>query len=353
MHYNSLKHETTFLGVTYLTRKASMAGTWAAVAVGVVSTGVGLYQSGQTNKKNKQLANQARSDEEARRAAAQGELIKAQESFNALRDERPGVTFEDWKAEYVKAITDPVLRDNFRKIKKEDFEAATDFAKQATASNIQNFLSARGELSQGADTELTARANELALTADSPAAVKRAMELRSSFIPSGTVRYDSQGRLVEGQRADKQLFNTAYEADLAARDRQFRMTRDLLNDYSNVADRQSEKAKDFLQFASLEPIARGFAEKALQTSIDFQKQDEMAQLSLINQYAAAASGIQPIAPAFHSTAASDQLTAQGISAAIKGIATYASNSNRGSSYSGSTPSYLSGAGVTSPYGDIF
>jgi len=163
------------------------------------------------------------------------------------------------------------------------------------------------------------------------------MELRSGYIPAGTVQYDSEGRLVEGQRADKQVFTTAYEADAAARDRQFRMQRDLLSDYTSIADRQAEKAKDFLQFAGLEPVARDMANKSLTTAIGFQQQDEQNQFELIRQYAAAASGIQPTQPTYRSTGPSDALIAEGISSAIKGMATYYNKQN--------TPTYLDGVEV--------
>ncbi len=311
--------------------------SWAAIGVGAATAVVGAVGAANTNKQNKQAAADAKADEEARRARATAELEKAYASFNALREERPGVTFDQWKNEYVKAITDPVLRENFRKIKQEDFEAATEFATSATGTNVTNFLNARDIISQGAAPQLTGRLNEIALNADSEAAAQRAMEIRSGYIPAGTVQYDSQGRLVEGQRADKQVFTTAYEADAAARDRQFRMGRDLLNDYTSVADRQTEKAKDFLQFAGLEPVARDMAGKSLATAIGFQQMDEQNQFDLIKMYAGAAAGVQPTQPTFRSTGPTDALMAEGISSAIKGIAQYYKKTN--------TPTYLDGVEV--------
>lgn len=330
-------------------KKRSQSGSYAALAIGVGTAIYGGIQSSNINKENKKRASAATADEERRRAAAGEELARATESLNALRSERPGATFEEWKNEYIKGLTDPVLRENFRKVKQEDFEAATDFAKQASEANIRNFLAGRDVLSQGKAAQITANLNELAMTADSESAVKRAMELRAPFIPTGTVRYDSEGRLVENQRATKQVFNTSYETDLAARDRSFRMQRDLLLDYSNIADRQTEKSKDFLQFASIEPLVRSFAEKALETSIDYSKQDTQNQFDLIKMYAAAQAGVQPTIPQYQSTAASDQLTAAGIQAAIKGIASYAGSNNGGGSSRTSTPSYVN----TTPYGQVF
>lgn len=310
--------------------------SWVATAVGVASTAYGAYSSSQTNKGNKQAASQAKADEEKRRARATAELNKAYDAFNALREERPGVTFEQWKNEYVKAISDPVLRENFRKVKEEDFMAATDFATRASADNVSNFLKARDIVSQGAAPELTDTLNNIALTGTSEEATKRAMELRSGYIPSGTVQYDAQGRLVEGQRADKQVFTTAYEADIANRDRQFRMSKDLLDSYSSIADRQAEKAKDFLQFAGLEPVARDFATKSLTAAIGFQQQDEAMQMELIKMYAGAAAGVQPTQPTYRSTGPSDALMAEGISSAIRGLASYYDK--------GYTPSYISSDG---------
>lgn len=313
--------------------------SWVATSVGVATTAYGAASSARTNKQNKRAASQAKADEEKRRERAVAELAKAQKSYNALREERPGLTFEDWKNEYVKAISDPVLKENFRKVREEDFVAATDFAQRATAGNIETFLQARDLISQGAAPELTARLNELALTADSDQAMKRAMELRAGYIPSGTVQYDEQGRLIEGQRADKQLFTTAYEADVAARDRQFRMSRDLLSDYTSVADRQSERARDFLQFASVEPTAKEFSTNALKTAIGFQEADERSQFDLIRQYAAAAAGVQPTQPTYQSTGPSDSLMAEGISTAIKGLASYYGNKRSTPSYTGPSQYY--------------
>lgn len=334
-------HTKTYrsFGIQWTSKRNAQLGTWVATAVGVATTAYGAYSSSKTNKENKNAASQAKGDEEKRRARATAELNKAYTAFNALREERPGVTFDQWKNEYVKAISDPVLRDNFRKVKEEDFVAATDFASRASAGNVENFLSARDIVSQGAAPELTRTLNQIATSGTSEEATKRAMELRAGYIPSGTVQYDAQGRLVEGQRADKQVFTTAYEADIANRDRQFRMSRDLLNDYSTVADRQTERAKEFLQFASMEPVAQGLATKSLTTAIGFQQQDEQNQFDLIRMYAGAAAGVQPTQPTYRSTGPSDALMAEGISTAIKGVASYYGNRSTTPTYNGPSTYY--------------
>lgn len=308
--------------------------------IGIAGAAYGGISSARTNKANKQAAAQAKADEKERRERALAEMSKAQEAYNALREERPGVTFEQWKREYVGAISDPVLREEFSKAKEDDFLSAVDFASRASQTNLESFADLRNALSQGAAPELTSRLNELALQADTPAAMQRAMEIRGGYIPSGTVQYDAQGRLVEGQRADKQVFTAAYEADLAARDRQFRMSRDLLGDYTSVAERQQEKARDFLQFASLEPTARALTSSAMETAIGFQRQDEQNQFDLIKQYAAAASGVQPVQPTYQPTAQSDALMGAGISTAIKGLASYFGEKKNTPTYVGPQQYYL-------------
>lgn len=307
--------------------------------IGIAGAAYGGISSARTNRQNRQAAADARAEEVARRERALAEMSKAQDAYNALREERPGVSFAQWKNEYVNAISDPVLREEFRKAKEDDFLSATDFAKRATTTNLETFLQARDLVSQGAAPELTQRLNELALTADAPAAMQRAMELRGGYIPSGTVQYDAQGRLVEGQRADKQVFSAAYEADVAARDRQFRMSRDLLSDYTSIADKQTERARDFLQFASLEPTARELTTSALNTAIRFQQQDEQNQFDLIRTYAAAAAGVQPVQPTYRSTAPSDALMGQGIADAIKGIASYYDQRPKTPTYTGPSTYY--------------
>lgn len=184
-------------------------------------------------------------------------------------------------------------------------------------------------------------ASDIALTSNPEAAYQRALELYSSNIPAGTVRTDAQGRLVESQGAAKKLFNIAFETQEQQRDIQFRRSRDLANDFAAIADRNTERAKDFLSFAGLEPVARGFALSALENRVAYQKADEAMQFGLIQQYAASASGGAAATPAYQDGSAYAKLMSQGIDTAIKGVAQANSNNNNASLKTGNnTGSYL-------------
>ena len=302
--------------------------SWVTVAVGVGTAAYGGYQASKTNSSNEGLANQARSDELKRREAASKELTKAYAAYEKMREERPGVTFGQFKNEYVSAISDPQFADAFRKIKEEDFNFAQKLANQATAGNLASYDLATEAVSGGAYKDLRTIQNDIAKTADTDASVKRALEIRSAYIPAGSVRTDSQGRFVEGQRADKQVFQTAYEQDLAARDRQFRMSRDLSNDYASIAERQQERAKDFINFGSLEPVARGFVSQAIGNAVGFQQADEANQFQLIRDYTNAAYANQQQTPQYSNPNSYNQMIATGIDSAVKGAATYYNQSQK-------------------------
>jgi hypothetical protein len=320
--------------------------SWFAVAAGVGTAVVGGVSAYNTNKSNEDAASQAKSDELKRREAASKELKKAYAAYEAMKEERPGISFSQFKNEYVGAISDPQFADAFRKIKEDDFTFAQKMADRATQGNLSNYELTTDAVSGGAYQDLRAKQNEIALTSDVDASVKRALELRSAYIPAGSVQSDSQGRFVEGQRADKQVFTTAYEQDLAARDRQFRMSRDLANDYATIAERQQERAKDFINFGSLEPVARGFVTQAIGNAVGFQQQDEANQFQLIRDYANSVFSNQTQQPQYQNPNAYNAMISSGIDSAIKGLATYNNTSQQTKQadynfgHGGSTGSYM-------------
>jgi hypothetical protein len=331
-----------------------VAQAWIGLAIavaGAASSAYGASQNKKAGEANESAAAQARQDELDRRAAAGIELKKAYKAYEDMRKDRPGITFGQFKNEYVKGITDKGFAEAFRAVKEDDFVFAQKIADLATAANVQNFERSAESVSGGAYNQLRDTQNDIALTADSESAVKRALELRSAYIPAGSVRTDSQGRFVEGQRADKQVFTTAYEQDLAARDRQFRMSRDLSNDYASIAERQQERAKDFINFGSLEPVARGFVTQAINNSVAFQQQDEQNQFQLIRDYTNATYSNQTQTPQYQNPNAYNQMISAGIDTATKGIAQYANSSGGGKSGSqtSSADSYFGHGGYSGSY----
>lgn len=335
--------------VACLSYKEGFTTAWIGLvimAAGVATSAYGASKNADANDANQASSEQAKKDEMKRREAVTKELKKAYAAYEAMKEDRPGVTFGQFKNEYVGAISDPQFAEAFRKVKEEDFQFSQKIANQATAANLANFGLAAEAVSGGAYGDLRKVQNDIALTSDSEASVKRALELRSAYIPAGSVRTDSQGRFVEGQRADKQVFTTAYEQDLAARDRQFRMSRDLSNDYASIAERQQERAKDFINFGSLEPVARGFTTQAMGNAVAFQQQDEMNQFQLIRDYAASAMGNQTQAPQYQNPNANNAMIAAGVDAAVKGAASYYNNN---SSTTKAADSYFGHGGSTGSY----
>lgn len=309
---------------------------WVSLVVGVIAAGAGAAGTASTNRANKKAAAQAEADEMARREAASAEMQKAFAVYNGLRKKRKGVKFEDWRNEYAKGIADVGLRNLFQNAKREDFEYAADLAERATNVNLKTFGSSVNALSGGKAGEMRDIMSNIATEADAQSAYKRAMELESTLLPAGSVAYDESGRLVRGQRADKHMFSVAHETAEKQRDIQFRMTRDLFNDFTGMAERQQERAREFLPTASYEPIGRGLATRAMETRVDFQRMDESNQFQLIRDFAAAAMGNQTATPMFQNPGVYSELISKGIDTAVRGAATYASNN---AARTNSTPSY--------------
>lgn len=299
---------------------------WIGALVSLVVAGVGYASSSETESNNEDAKQQSIDEANRLREVAGAELEKAYAQYNKLREDRPGLNVSEFLSQYEQGLTDENVKAAFRRVKQEDFAQAQSFAERGTAGNTKNFLNSLDIVSGGKSAALRDTLNNIALNSDAESLYKRAMELQSTEIPAGTVRYDNQGRLIRGQASDKKLFNIAYDVTAKAEDRQFAKTRDLFNDYQNVADRMRDKTTDYLSFSSYEPVARGFADKAMDTQIGYQKADEAAQLDLIKQYAAASVGIQPQAVTPASTASSDALMAAGLQAAIKGFANASNNS---------------------------
>lgn len=302
---------------------------WIIAIAGLAAAGIGYAGSSETNSANEDAKQQSVDEANRLREVAGAELEKAYAQYNKLREDRPGLNVREFLSQYEQGLTDENVKAAFRRVKEEDFAQAAGFSTKGTVVNTGNFLGALNSVSGGRANDLRNTLNNLALNSDAESLYKRALELQSTGTPAGTVKLDSKGRLIENQASNKRTFNIAYDATMKAEDRQWAKARDLFNDYQNVSDRMTDKAKEYLNFSSYEPVARGFAEKAMNTQIEFQMQDERAQLDLIKQYAAAAAGIQPQAVTPASTAASDALTAYGIQTAIKGFAD-ASKSNNNS-----------------------
>ena len=295
-------------------------GLVTAAVIGLVGAGVGAASSAATNKSNRGLADQANADEKDRRAAAAKEADRLIEEYNELRGERPDVSIQAFLKDKIYALNNENARKAFEKATEKDFEKAQYLADEASKSNVSIYNTLLENVSGGAAADAIKKRNEIAFSTNELDAFNRAMQLRSPTIPAGTVRLDSQGRFVEGQRSDKQTFQTAFEVGEQQRALQFDRLSSLLGTDRDVALRQQQKALEFLPATSYTNVALGTVGESRAAQQAYQLLDEANQFSLIQGFLGAAFKDQTATPAFQSTAGSDALTAKGLELAVNAIA---------------------------------
>lgn len=309
--------------------------TWAYIAVGVVSVAVGAYSSSQATKANKEGAQASRDDYNRRIAEAQKGFAIMEQNYNAAKAERPDLTWESYSAGLVKSLNDPVLTKAYADSKAEDFKRLEVLAKRATTDNAETFKQTFDFVSNGKGAEIINQRNDLVLNDNVEARVKRAYELRAPQIGAGTVRYDSKGNLIEGQRADKQVFSTAYEETVAANRERLANLSALERDRSSTAASQQQRASDFMSFYDATGLKATAFDKNRTENIDFAKLDQMQAFQLMNTFAQASLGITATQPQYQDPSKGYAIAAQGLTAAAAG---YANNkqANANSSTGGST-----------------
>lgn len=292
-----------------------------AITVGAVSVGAGLYTAKKTRDANEDAADKAELSEKNRRERAAKELEKATVRYNEIRGERPGLTVQEFLEEQATARGGPEARklvDEIRGMKQEDVAAAQAVADSASQGNVDTFGVILDQVSGGGAAVALAKRNENAFGTNELDAFNRALELRSTAIPAGTVRQNADGRFIEGQRSDKQVFNLAFETQEAQRDKQFSKLNAILENDRSVADRQQEKARDFLSQQDTASILNSLTAAASDRRDTFQARDEDVQLQNIQQFQSAAFKDQTrkINPA---TDNSGKLISGGFDLALKGI----------------------------------
>lgn len=308
-------------------RKARESG-WVQFIWPVVQAAIGAIgasASNKTNKDNQRAQGQALEDEDKRRKNAAYEAERLIKEYNKLRKERPGLSIQEFIQGQVQALDNPQLNEAFRNSRQEDFDQAQSFADEAGLENLQQYNNILDDISNGKAEEFVNKRNDIALSTNDVAAFDRAMQLRSPAIPAGTVRMDSQGRFVEGQRADKQVFQTAFETSEQQRALQFDRLGTILDSDRAAAERQQEKSKDFLKFTDYTGFASALAGEQSNRELQFQRDDESRQWDLITQFTNSAFSNQTAQPTPQSTQGSDNLAASGLNLAGKSIAQYYGN----------------------------
>ena len=301
---------------------AGVAAAVATLAIGAGSAVAGGVSASKTRKSNEKLAKNAENNESARRARATEELEKATTAYNELRKQRPGLTVKDYLAERADAIGGPEaerIRQQLIESKQEDFDRAQAVADAASAGNIKTYDVILDAVSGGKSAEILRERNNNALSTNETDAFARALELRSTAIPAGTVRQDSQGRFVEGQRADKQVFQAAFETSEALRDKQFSKLTSILESDRAVAQRQQAKALDFLNQQDVTGLTNALVQAGSAQQLGFQVADETTQLQNIQQFQNAAFTDQTRQVQFQDNKAANSLVSGGFELALKGL----------------------------------
>lgn len=315
-----------------------MGAVWAGVAVAAGSAIYGAKQNADAADANDQA--RLESKEDYARRLQEGAKIAAQleAEYNNIVANRPGLSWESFVKDKIKALNDPYLRQVYTQAKKEDFERMREFAKQASTDNVENLVSVADKLSNGKWQEAIDKRNKLVLETDAASRFARTYELAAPVrTGASTVRYDSKGQLIEGQRADKQAFSIANEVQTEVEREQKQDLRQLENDRLGAAQSQVEKARGFMEFFDATGYATAAEADRTKLVHGYQMADEERQFEIYKLFAQASSGLAPVQPQYQSTGVGNQLISSGVQLASTSLSNYG-NTTKTPKTSGSTAS---------------
>lgn len=320
-----------------------MAVGWAMLIAGVAQAAYGAYQSNQTSKENEALANQSVEDEMARRENVQAAIEEMFGQYNALREERPGLTIEEYIGDRLKVLNNPELKAAFRNLTREDFAEAQYLADQATQGNVETFNKAVNAISDGYYQKAIKGRNDLAESTNSEEAYKRAMELASPMMPAGSFEEQTQDAS-QLQRGNKFAFQTAYEVDQGQRQLKWDRLNSIINDDRNLALRQQERASTFMPMTSFVNYATDLHLNQRKDQLAMQLSDESFMQSLIGGLMGQAYTNQTASPSFRDTSVYDKMIAEGIGSAVKSGSQIYADSNKNNKKTGTTGGLGTSAG---------
>ena len=251
------------------------------------------------------------------------------EEYNSVVESRPELSWEGFVRDKIKAINDPWLRQFYTQAKAEDFEKLREFGKVASQDNVANLQQAADDLSGGKWQEITDQRNKLVLETNAADRMARSYELAAPIrTGASTVRYDDKGRLIEGQRADKQAFSVAQEVQTAVEQEQKSDLRNLENDRLGAAQSQTEKARDYMAF--FDPTGYATAAESDRSSLvnSYQTTDEERAFRVYEMFAGAAAGITPTNPTYQDNTAGNALISSGISTASSSLSNYGNTTKK-------------------------
>lgn len=300
-----------------------MGALWAGVAVAAGSAVIGAKQNADAADANSDAQALSRKDYAARLQAAARIAKEMSAEYDSIVGERPDLSWESFVKDKMKALNDPFLREAYTNAKSEDFNKMREFAKQATADNVDNLQSVADKLSNGKWKEIIDKRDNLVLNTDAASRLARTYELAAPLrTGASTVKYDNKGQLIEGQRADKQAFTVAQEVQTQIEQEQKSDLRMLENDRLNAAASQTAKANQFMQFFDATGYAT--AAEADRTNLvhGYQAVDEQRQFELYKLFAGAASGIAPVQPTYQNTGAGNELISAGVKLGAESLSNY-------------------------------
>jgi hypothetical protein len=312
---------------------------WASLALAAGSTAYGVSQNKKEEEANAQMQGESKKDYAARLKMAGKIAGEMEKEYNKIVEQRPGLSWESFMRDKIKAISDPYLRQFYTNAKVQDWDMLRAFAKSATSDNVDSLMASADKLSGGRWKEITDQRDKLVLETDAGARMARAYELAAPVrTGASTVRYDDQGRLIEGQRADKQAFSLAQEVVTATEQEQKADLRQLETDRLGAAQSQVQKADQFMQF--FDPTGYATAAESDRSSLvhGYQNADEERQFELYKLFAQSAGGITPTQPQYTSGAGNAAIAA-GVKLGGDALSAYSSYKKGQNTNTGTTKAY--------------
>jgi ribosomal protein L20 len=288
-------------------------GAAIAAFASIGTAAYGAYQNKKAGDANEQAQALSRQDYAERLKAAGIAAKELNDQYNEIVKDRPNLSWESFVGDKIKAINDPYLRQFYTNAKKEDFDRMREFAQTATTDNIENLQSAADKLSNGRWKEIITKRDDLVLNTDAASRMARTYELAAPVrTGASTVKYDSKGQLVEGQRADKQAFSVAQEVQTQIEQEQKQDLRQLENDRLNAAASQTAKASQFMQFFDATGYATAAESDRSNLVNGYQAIDEQRAFDIYKMFAGASAGIAPVQPTYQSEGAGNELISAGV-----------------------------------------
>lgn len=302
-------------------------GALAVAAIGLAAAGTTAYMGNKQNKDaiaaNEQAKGESEEDYNTRIKAAAKAAKELNSQYNKVVKNRPNLTWPEFVKSKLSAIDDPFARQVYTTAKAEDFERLRQFAQQATDDNVDNLLATADKISGGSFMEFVNKRNDLIRNTDAAGRYARAYELAAPVrTNASTVKYDNQGRLIEGQRADKLAFGIANEVQTQVEQEQKADLRQAEMDRLPAALSQQEKAKSFTQFFDPTGFANQAEQERMLTGVNYQQMDEQRSFDLYKMFAGAAAGITPVQPQYQDPNAGNAMIASGIKSGTTALTDY-------------------------------